>query len=46
MKKITPPYQSPECLLTDLLSESILCNSVDEDGSTIDNYDWITGDWK
>ena len=45
MKKTTTlTYVAPECVYMDLISECVLCASPAE-GSIIDDYDYIQGDW-
>ena len=44
MNKKLLNYQTPECVYLEAISECILCSSQ-EDGSVIEDYNKLPGDW-
>lgn len=45
MKTEKSTYLTPDCVCTDFIPEGILCASPDKDDSTINDYDFVNGNW-
>ena len=45
MKKRTLDYLTPECVIVDIVLESVLCASPSEGGSIIDDFIFEEGNW-
>lgn len=41
----TKPYQSPESIVVDIIPESVLCASYEDNGFFIDEFEKEFGDW-
>ena len=46
MKKTTFDYLAPECVVVDIILESVLCISSLNDGSSIEDFNPIPGTWE